>query len=324
MDPTPTSVESFVRALPAESRAALEWFPHRFRERVVRPLIEQGSDDLSLRLLEELAIPAAELLARLGSSMAGLFSSNPSLIERLDASPPIRLHAEAKDRLRAHDAKAARNLSAAVDWLSAIVAALARDYRNSVAHGFAPQVAPNVDMESLRDELDGPLGYFVRGTLLVSASIDVVLTEGRLPRALASWCAVALLQLQAAANVLRAQGLRVPTALRSYDTSSRLRGGFLPPGLLERVVDQFNPQEVWLFGSRATGTHGPTSDYDILVVLDDDADVEELTSWPNVAPLRHARVDLIAVRRSDFEDSKGLRGTLSNVVAEEGRRIHER
>lgn len=324
LDPTPTSVESFVRALPADARAALEWFPKGFRDRVVAPLVERGSDELSLRLVDELAVPAAELFARLGSSLAHVLRDGHVAVPVLDASSPIRLHPEAHARLGSVDPRAAQNLAGAVEWLNVIVGALARDFRGAVVLGAEPSPELDLDAESMREELDGPLGYFVRGTMLVSASIDVLLRSQPLPPALASWCSVALLQLQAAANVLRAQGLRIPTALRSHDTSSRLRDGLLPPGLLERLVREFAPQEVWLFGSRATGTHGPNSDYDLLVVVDDDADTDALTSWSRIARLRHANVDLVAVSRRDFDEAKVLRGTLSNVVTEDGRRIYER
>ena len=317
-------MESLVRALPAEDRGALEWFPVEFRARVVQPLVEQASEELSLRLVDELAVPAGELLARLGSCVASLFVRDPAFAQLLANPGLFRLDARAETRLRRSHPKAAEDLAAAVDWLGAILSAVLGDYRNSVAHGFAARGKLEIDAVALRRELDGPLGYLVRGSFLASAATDVALTRDALPPAIDAWCGLALVELQAAANVLRGQGLRVPTALRSHDASSILRGGLLPPGFLERIVAQFNPQEVWLFGSRAKGTHSPLSDYDVFVVLDDVADVERITSWANIAPLRRARVDLIAVTRSEFEDSKDVRGTLSNVVAEEGRRLYER
>lgn len=324
IDPAPASVESLIRALPAKDRARLEWFPEEFRAKVVRPLLEKGGQELSLQLLAELAVPAAALLSRLGSSMGQLLVGDPSMVSLLTDPNLMRLDPEVIERIAASNPKAARDLAAAVDWLRAIIDALLREYRNSVAHGFDEDIEFELDEASLREELDGPLGYFVRGTLLTSATTDVALTSAELPPALGSWCSLALLEIQAAANVLRAQGLQIPTALRSHDAPSVLRSGLLPPGLLERIIGQFNPQEVWLFGSRAAGTHSPTSDYDVFVILDDNTDVERITSWARVAPLRRACVDLIAVSKAEFEESKGIRGTLSNVVVEEGRCLYER
>ncbi len=42
--------------------------------------------------------------------------------------------------------------------------------------------------------------------------------------------------------------------------------------LLERIEAVYAPEDVLLFGSRAKGTAGPDSDWDLLVVLPDDAD----------------------------------------------------
>src|SRR5262249_57210527 len=44
--------------------------------------------------------------------------------------------------------------------------------------------------------------------------------------------------------------------------------------VVRRLVDQLNPDEIWLFGSRAEGVHQPDSDFDLLVVTsasDDEA-----------------------------------------------------
>ncbi len=44
----------------------------------------------------------------------------------------------------------------------------------------------------------------------------------------------------------------------------------LPKGLLDRIVAHLNPQKVILFGSRATGEIHDDSDWDFLVIVDDD------------------------------------------------------
>lgn len=36
--------------------------------------------------------------------------------------------------------------------------------------------------------------------------------------------------------------------------------------VVARIVDQVDPEAIWLFGSRARGTHRPDSDFDLLVV----------------------------------------------------------
>ena len=44
--------------------------------------------------------------------------------------------------------------------------------------------------------------------------------------------------------------------------------------LVRRVVEVMEPVQVWLFGSRAEGRARPDSDYDLLVVVPDDASDE--------------------------------------------------
>src|ERR1043166_4259931 len=37
-------------------------------------------------------------------------------------------------------------------------------------------------------------------------------------------------------------------------------------GVIGKLVEKLNPVEIWLFGSRAEGTHRPDSDFDLFVV----------------------------------------------------------
>ena len=44
--------------------------------------------------------------------------------------------------------------------------------------------------------------------------------------------------------------------------------------IVERLADAYHPLQIYLFGSKARGTAGPDSDYDLLVVMRDDAPPE--------------------------------------------------
>jgi predicted nucleotidyltransferase len=44
--------------------------------------------------------------------------------------------------------------------------------------------------------------------------------------------------------------------------------------IVQRLADAYHPLRIYLFGSKARGTAGPDSDYDILVVVPDDAPLE--------------------------------------------------
>jgi predicted nucleotidyltransferase len=44
--------------------------------------------------------------------------------------------------------------------------------------------------------------------------------------------------------------------------------------IVQRLADAYHPLQIYLFGSKARGTEGPDSDYDLLVVMRDDAPPE--------------------------------------------------
>lgn len=100
----------------------------------------------------------------------------------------------------------------------------------------------------------------------------------------------------------------------------------VPAPLLSRIIDRMRPEQIWLFGSRARGSARPMSDWDLLVVLPDDATEDELDlmyAWQTVRDLR-IPADVIPVRRSEFEEARDHAGTLVRTVVGEGRRIYAR
>jgi predicted nucleotidyltransferase len=96
--------------------------------------------------------------------------------------------------------------------------------------------------------------------------------------------------------------------------------------LVRKIVARANPAEIWLFGSRARGDHHRDSDYDLLIVVDDD--------WPqvrvnareayNLVEGRQIPVDPVMIRKSRFEEKKRLIGTLSHEVACDGKLLYAR
>ncbi|MCW5773490.1 MAG: nucleotidyltransferase domain-containing protein, partial [Rhodospirillaceae bacterium] len=76
----------------------------------------------------------------------------------------------------------------------------------------------------------------------------------------------------------------------------------LPAALLDAVVAYFKPRRVILFGSHARGTARPDSDYDLLVVTEDDAPAERLTLRAGYEARRGFRgaADVVPCRESTF------------------------
>lgn len=100
----------------------------------------------------------------------------------------------------------------------------------------------------------------------------------------------------------------------------------VPPELLKRVVDYFQPRRVVLFGSRARGEAGPDSDIDLLVILDDDARPDRLTlraGWESRRGYDHP-ADVIPVRESVYRRRAKIVGTLAYEAEIDGIAVYER
>ncbi len=94
--------------------------------------------------------------------------------------------------------------------------------------------------------------------------------------------------------------------------------------LLRRLVAAYQPERVYLFGSRARGDTGPDSDYDLLLVVPDDAPPERRRARLAYEVLRGTGVatDVLVCTRSWFARREGLRASLPGTVLREGRLLH--
>jgi predicted nucleotidyltransferase len=95
--------------------------------------------------------------------------------------------------------------------------------------------------------------------------------------------------------------------------------------LVRRLVEGFDPAEIWLFGSRARGDARPDSDFDLLVVAKHNGrfgseDYELLyasTAGSGVA------CDIVPCSMHDFEEGLELKTSFVKAIVREGRRIYE-
>lgn len=97
-------------------------------------------------------------------------------------------------------------------------------------------------------------------------------------------------------------------------------------GLLDVMRARLQPVEVWLFGSRARGESRPDSDWDLLAVIRDDAEVDAdnpVLGW-RIARESGVPSTLLLTRKSDLEDVWGQVNTLGYDLAREGLRIDVR
>jgi predicted nucleotidyltransferase len=96
--------------------------------------------------------------------------------------------------------------------------------------------------------------------------------------------------------------------------------------LVQRLVEFYQPERIYLFGSAARGEDGPDSDLDLCVVLPDDAP-ESLYRDRSI----HGRfwglsaaVDIVRLRSSDFDArAEYVTASLPATVVREGRLLYD-
>ena len=94
--------------------------------------------------------------------------------------------------------------------------------------------------------------------------------------------------------------------------------------IVRRLVAAYRPRRVYLFGSVARGDWGPDSDYDVLVVVPDDADPARRRSRLGYEALRGTgyAADILVWRESEFDVRLSLKASLPSTVLREGRLLY--
>jgi uncharacterized protein len=90
--------------------------------------------------------------------------------------------------------------------------------------------------------------------------------------------------------------------------------------VVRRLVEAYRPERIYLFGSVARGEAGPDSDYDVLVIVPDDASPERLRSRLGYRALRGTgtAADVLVWPRSSFARRAQVVGSLPATVSREG------
>ncbi|MBI4815846.1 MAG: HEPN domain-containing protein [Deltaproteobacteria bacterium] len=104
-----------------------------------------------------------------------------------------------------------------------------------------------------------------------------------------------------------------------------MAGSVIPGELLRHVVERTRPEQVWVFGSRARGDATTTSDWDLLLVLPDDSSddsLDQAKAWDTCARDAPEPVDIVPVRRGEFETMRRFAGSLCRTVALEGVQVY--
>jgi predicted nucleotidyltransferase len=94
--------------------------------------------------------------------------------------------------------------------------------------------------------------------------------------------------------------------------------------LVSRLIRAYAPERIYLFGSRARMDAGPDSDYDLMVVVADDAPVEHRRSQLAYKALRGTATaaDVLVWTRQTFDERLHLPASLPATIIREGRLLY--
>ena len=91
-------------------------------------------------------------------------------------------------------------------------------------------------------------------------------------------------------------------------------------GIVHRLVEAFQPERIYLFGSKARSDKSKDSDYDLMIVVPDNAPPEKRRSRLAYQTLRGTRVaaDVLVLPHQAFESRLHLKASLPATVIREG------
>ena len=94
--------------------------------------------------------------------------------------------------------------------------------------------------------------------------------------------------------------------------------------MVRRLVGEFSPLRIYLFGSKAREDAGPDSDYDLMVIVPDETPPERRRSRLAYERLwgTGAAADVLVWRKSDFDGRLRLKASLPSTVVREGRLVY--
>ncbi|MCY7302493.1 MAG: nucleotidyltransferase domain-containing protein [Thermoleophilia bacterium] len=95
--------------------------------------------------------------------------------------------------------------------------------------------------------------------------------------------------------------------------------------IVRRLVAVYHPESIYLFGSAARGEGGPDSDYDVLLVVPDDASKDRLRARRAYEVLWGigVAVDVLIWRRGTFDEGATVPTSLPASVLREGVSLYD-
>lgn len=94
--------------------------------------------------------------------------------------------------------------------------------------------------------------------------------------------------------------------------------------IVHRLAEVYRPERIYLFGSTARGEAGPDSDYDLMVIVPDDAPGElrsPALGYKAMEGLPRSG-DFLVWTRADFEKRLHLKAPLPSTILREGQLLY--
>ena len=94
--------------------------------------------------------------------------------------------------------------------------------------------------------------------------------------------------------------------------------------VVRRLAEVYHPLRIYLFGSTARGDAGPNSDYDLMVIVPEDALPQLQSEDLAYRALRGTgtAADVLVWTRNDFDGQLHLKASLPSTIIREGRLLY--
>ncbi len=101
---------------------------------------------------------------------------------------------------------------------------------------------------------------------------------------------------------------------------------FLRKEVIRRLVDEFHPEMIYLFGSYAWGKPDAESDMDVLVIIENSSEKPIQRAVRAQRSLRGVKipVDVLVKTRKEFERYTSVKASLEAQIAREGKLLYGR
>ena len=94
--------------------------------------------------------------------------------------------------------------------------------------------------------------------------------------------------------------------------------------IVRRLVSAYQPEKIYLFGSVARGEADPDSDFDIMVVVPDEArdQLQDCDAAYEVLRGLGIAKDILVWKHSDFQARLALRASLPSTIIQQGKLLY--